>query len=347
MVKVVHGLVVGCLFIAMLVGCVPYSAPPPPTPKIPPPSPPSPLPPPVSPSSPTSTPPSPAEPSSPSQPANPPMNLTIDYIGIKSAYDEGDPYDRYSSEVKLVVLVSDGQEKSTPQLIPPTEYLNMRDFHVEELKQRVFYTPSVGDYLHVCILAYDVDPNTETLNLLSAFEKLGQSAAGALRMIVDSLPKESLVGYYESTWYAADNWGVGHHDAVGVGNFRVWLRIWSNQEPPPSPTPPSQPDVKIDRVVLPSTVSLGYIGLKNVNHTLVLTNNENTDVTIDYFGDSDLAKELYRSPVKGKAEVPRRGSIELPHQFQYSKAGTNTVTYIIKYDGKQLSRWSGKVTVTP
>ena len=84
-------------------------------------------------------------------------------------------------------------------------------------------------------------------------------------------------------------------------------------------------------------------------HAIVkqLTNNENIDVTIDYFGDSDLAKELYRSPVKGKVKIPRRGSIKVPHQFQYSQAGTNTVTYIIKYDGKELSRWSGKVTVIP
>lgn len=99
-------------------------------------------------------------------------------------------------------------------------------------------------------------------------------------------------------------------------------------------------------MVIPSTVSLGAIGLKTEKHTLILTNKENTDVTIDYFGDSDLAMDLYRSPVKGTVKVPGGSSIEVTHSFQYSKTGTTTITYIIYYHGNELDRWSGTVTVT-
>jgi len=249
--------------------------------------------------------------------------------------------------VKLVVVVSDGTTV-VERTVPFTGYQRMKDFDVWEVNIKGLHIDSATDYLKLSIRAYDVDPDIDfERSFLAALSGLGQAGASDIKTILDSLPGQWYLGEYDNTWYPSQNWGVGSYANEKGANLRVCFRIWSNQEPVPLPKLQLQPDIKIERVVLPSTVSLGYIGLKNVNHTLILTNNESTDVTIDYFGDSDLAKELYRKPVKGTVKVPARGSTEVPHQFQYSEAGTNTVTYIIKYDGKELDRWSGTVTVAP
>jgi len=290
--------------------------------------------------------PAPASSSSSTQQSEPTLNLAIDSVGILSAYNRH-PLSPHQAMVKLVVVMSDGRTV-VERTVPFTGYHKMKDFNVWEVNVKGLRIESAADYLKLSIRAYDVDPDIDfERSFMSVLDQLGQAGAGNIKMILDSLPGQWYLGEYENTWYPSQNWGIGSYADEKGANLRVCFRIWSNQEPAPSPMPQLQPDIRIERVVLPSTVSLGYIGLKNINHVLVLTNNESVEVAIEYFGDSDLAKELYRKPVKGIVKVPARGSIEVPHQFQYSQAGANTVIYTIKYDGKELDRWSGTVTVTP
>ncbi len=282
----------------------------------------------------------------PKQQSGPPLDIAIDSIGILSAYNRH-VLSPHQAMVKFVVVVSDGRTV-VERTVPFTGYQPMKNFDTWEVNIKGLHIDSATDHLKLSIRAFDVDPDIDfEKSFLSALDKLGQAGASDIKAILDSLPGQWYLGEYENTWYPSQDWGIGSYASEKGTNLRVCFRIWSNQEPAPLPKLQLQPDVKIERVALPNTVSLGYIGLKNVNHTLVLANNESTDVTIDYFGDSDLAKELYRRPVKGTVKVAGGGSIEVPHQFQYSKAGTNTVTYIIKYNGKELDRWSGTVTVTP
>lgn len=168
MVQVVCVLGVILLLVGAFVGCVPSSQP---------------SSPPLSSSPPSSAPPSSQNLPGPTQSTHPPLNVTIDYIGIKNAYTS---VDRYHSNVKIIVAVSDGKTNNEPITIPPAP---MTYFETREIKQRVFQTSSVGDYLKVSIMAYNVYNRDDTLNLLSAFEKLGQPVAGSFRAIVKSLPK--------------------------------------------------------------------------------------------------------------------------------------------------------------
>jgi hypothetical protein len=221
----------------------------------------------------------------------------------------------------------------------------MTYFETREIKQRVFQTSSVGDYLKVSIMAYNVYNRDDTLNLLSAFEKLGQPVAGSLKTIVESLPKESYVGYYDSIWYPADNWGIGSYEEKGVDNFRVWFRTWSGSEPPLIPKPEFLPDIKIKSVTIPSPISLGTWGNHQVNHKFTLENNENFAIGVRWVANSSLTGDFD----SGTVDLPGNGSREITRPITYSRKGTIQITYTIyyAYNGKQLDRWTGEVAVIP
>ena len=278
----------------------------------------------------------------------PPLNVTIHHIGIISAHDQEDYWD-LDGEVQLVVAITDGQVDSEPIIIPPSgQGFEMGDFETKEINRRVFHTSSVGDYLKISIMAYDIDSNTETLNMFSMFEMLGAPGATEFKRIYSLLPQEDdFIGYYEHIWYSDENWGIGQYSAEGHEDLLVWFSIWSDTEPAPIPKPSLLPDVKIKNVEVPSTVSLGPVGLRNPYHTLILENNEDIDIKIDYFGDTPLALDWYKSPVKGTVNVPKRSSKPVTHLFQYTKEGIAKVTYTIFYNNIELDTWSGEVTVLP
>jgi len=173
---------------------------------------------------------------------NPPLNVRIDYIGVKNAGGDDDLLpDDSNGEVQLVVVVADGKTP-TPEdqvFIPLTKQgYKMGDFKAIEINQRVFHTSSVGDYLKVSIIAYDVDSKTQTLNLLSVLEMLGARGATQLHAIIELLPQEDdLIGCYQRTCYKDENWGIGQYREVakntfGNDNFLVGISIWSEGKPP-------------------------------------------------------------------------------------------------------------------
>jgi len=273
---------------------------------------------------------------------HPPINVTIDYIGIKNAYNPGNSLDSRHSNVKIIVAVNDGKTNSNPVTIPPAL---MTYFDTREIKQRVFYTSSVGDYLKVSIMAYNVYNRDDTLSLLAAFEKLGQAAAGSLRTIVESLPKESYIGYYDSIWYPADNWGIGRYEEKGVDNIRVWFRIWSGSEPSPIPKPEFLPNIKIKNVTIPSPISLGVWGNRQVTHKFTLGNNENFAIGVKWAANSSVTGNFD----SGTVDLPGNGFKEITKQYTYTKKGTAEITYTIyyAYNGKKLDQRTVEVSVTP
>jgi len=75
-----------------------------------------------------------------------PLNVRIDYIGVKNAYDSDDPWDYSHSEVQLVVVVTDGKT-ATPEgevFIPwDKKGYKMESFETKKINQPVFHTSSV------------------------------------------------------------------------------------------------------------------------------------------------------------------------------------------------------------
>jgi hypothetical protein len=333
MVRVACALGAILLLVGTFVGCAPSYTPSLPTPNPTQPSPQPPSPPP------SSAPPSPQNLPGPTQSPNPPLNVTIDYIGIKNAYTS---VDRYHSNVKIIVAVNDGKTNNDPITIPPA---SMTYFETREINQRVFQTSSVGDYLKVSIVAYNVYNRDDTLSLLSAFEKLGQPVAGSLKTIVESLPKESYIGYYDSIWYPADNWGIGSYEEKGVDNFRVWLRIWSGSEPPLIPKPEFLPNIKVKDVTIPSPISLGKWGNHQVTHKFTLENNENFAIAVKWAANSSVTGDFD----SGTVDLPGNGYKEITKQYMYDRKGTAEITYTIYYgyNGKQLDQRTVEVSVMP
>lgn len=274
----------------------------------------------------------------------PPLNVNLHYIGIISAHDQEDPWDS-DGEVQLVVAITDGQVDSEPIIIPPTEQgFKIGDFETKEINRRVFHTSSVGDYLKVSIMAYDIDSNTETLNMLSMFEMLGAPGATEFKKLYSLLPQEDdFIGYYEHIWYPEENWGIGQYDAEGHEDLRIWFSIWSDTEPAAIPKPNLLPDVKIKNVSIPSETEQSAWVL-NTSHVLTLMNNEDHKITVNWNAYSSVTGNFG----SGSATVPGNGHIDIKKMYAYDqKPGPVEIRYTISYRGTELDTWSGTVTVIP
>lgn len=288
---------------------------------------------------------------------NPPLNVRIDYVGVKNAGGHDDLLpDDSNGEVQLVVVVADGKTP-TPEdqvFIPLTKQgYKMGDFEAIEINQRVFHTSSVGDYLKVSIIAYDVDSKTQTLNLLSALEMLGAPGAAQLRAIIELLPQEDdLIGCYQRTWYKDENWGIGQYREVAQNtfandNFLVGISIWSEGEPPTIPEPSLLPDVKIQNVDMPSQVkqsNSGWFYWEWYTNTLTLVNNEPIDVKVDWKAYSSAKGEFDH----GTAIVPADGKCDISRCYFYENdVGPLELTYTVSHNGRELDSWSGTMNVIP
>lgn len=168
-----------------------------------------------------------------------PINVTLEYFGVKCNHDGEDVWDP-DGEIQLLILITDGKEISQVSLPPDETGFKMGHFEVKRLHQPIFHTASVGEYLKLQILAYDIDSKEKTMSYLEILEAFGIPEASLLRQLYAMLPQEDdRVGYYERTWYPEDDWGIGQHAEVGVGDLRVWFSIWSDTEP----APPSKPSL--------------------------------------------------------------------------------------------------------
>lgn len=281
--------------------------------------------------------------------AAPALNVRIDYIGVIAAQGKDD-FDDYNGEVKLAIVVTDGQV-TEKWLIPPAEgnVFDMGDFETTEINQRVFHTASIGDYLKVSIIAYDIDSKTETLDYLSVLEVLGEilgvPGVGTIKQIYSVWPEEDdPIGYYQYVWKPDENWGIGQYEAKGHDDLRVWFQIYSDIEPPLISKPSLIPDVNIQSVNLPSEVKRSsFPFLYWYTHTLTLVNNESIDVWVDWQANSSVTGDF----AGGNVRVPANDCIIITEDYFYESVGITEVTYTISHNGRELDSWSGTVNVIP
>jgi hypothetical protein len=161
----------------------------------------------------------------------------------------------------------------------------------------------------------------------------------------DGLPQsKQLIGYYERTWSAAENWGASKSSyQETAGDLSIWFRIWSNNGFPIISRPQFGPEVKIQSVTLPvpKVSNEPYIP-SDYDTVFKLVNNEPKDLIIDWQAKSS-ATGIFDS---GKVLLPKRGVVDVTRSYRYTTAGTSKLTYTISYHGVQLDSWSDNVKVT-
>lgn len=268
------------------------------------------------------------------------LNVRIDYIGVKNAH---------GGNVQLVVVVSD-EDKIEKHLIPPVEEgLPMGNFEVKRIKQRVFHTPSVKNDVKINILAYHRDQSkTDYLAMIKMMEWYYGDSINMLKQLVENMPEnDELIGYYEETWGLDESWGVGPHSNVGHGDdFRVWLSIWSDEEPPLVSEPYFSPDVKIKNVSMPPEVkqsNSGWFYYRWYTNTLTLVNNESCPVEVYWSAVSSAQEEFH-----GTVTIPAKGTKDISEDYYYENdIGPLAWTYTISHNDRELHSWHGSMDVIP
>ena len=275
---------------------------------------------------------------------NPTLNLTVHYIGVISAHDQEDIWDP-DGEIQLLVLVTDGRETSEASIPIDGTGFNMGDFETQKINQRVFHTSSAGDYLKVSIVAYDIDSKKETLDYLSILEAFGVSGATSLKELYSLLPQEDdRIGYYESTWYAEENWGIGQYSAEGIEDLRVWFSIWSDTEPESISKPSLLPDAKIQNVDIPAQAKKSSAWFPLVyKHTITVVNDEQIEIQISWNVHSSNTGDFDN----GDITIPANSSKSITERYFYETAGQIELTYTISYRDSVIDSWSGTVNVIP
>lgn len=242
-------------------------------------------------------------------------------------------------------MANDGKTKIEFSYPSSGEGIPMEYFQLEDLgEQTIFHTSSVGDHLTISVLAYSCADKEATLSLgraLQAFEP----SMGPLLDFYERLPQSNeLIGWYEHTWYATQEWGSqGKYEAEGKGDLRLWFRIWSNKEPAPISEPLFMPEVRIQDVKLPTSAKPGFM---QYPITLSLVNSEKFDVPIRWEAVSSITGKVFDS---GTATVPKNGKLLEISKSYFWEAGNRTITYSVYYyyNNAKLDTWSGTLTITP
>jgi len=207
------------------------------------------------------------------QTINPPLNINIDYIGVKFDHD---PTIKGPGDIRLFVMISDGINEVHTVVPSENIYYILNDYETIEVNRLVFSTPSVGDHIKISIVAYEDDDNwiTNMLldnlpTLLSTFlnPTIGELVAGYQELAGKPLfaDNDDLVGSYDGFWSSSQSWGIGQYNCVGTDDFRLCLSVWSEPEPAHIPKP----------TLLPLTVFDGWY----VNGVKVDTTTQNNTIT--------------------------------------------------------------------
>ena len=269
-----------------------------------------------------------------------PLSVSIDYFWVGCAY---------GGDVQLVVVVNDEQVSEPAYLIPPgdTDY-DMGNFALKNAgHQRVFHTASVQGALKINVLAYHRDNSQKDyLNALDMMEwYYGSDSINMLRNLVLSMPEnDHLIGYYTYTWYPDESWGVGQHTNVGTDGLRIWYSIWSGTDPGSTSQPTIEnPDVTIESITVPETISLGFWESTYVQQTLRIKNNEDCDMSIDWQAHSSVTGDFD----SGTAVVSANSYKDITKGYYYNTVGSVELTYTISHDGIVLDTKSANTEVVP
>lgn len=279
---------------------------------------------------------------------NPPLNVTINQIGVK--FDHDPMSIQGPGDIRLVLVVSDGKQ-TIQEIIPPGEgTYPLNDYETMELNQRIFHTASAGEYLKIGIIAYDDDPETLVSDILQAAlpvlgPMIGLPDVGGISAIFTQYEqatgkplfenKDDYVGYFEGFWGSDESWGIGQHNAVGTGDFRVWLSIWSDSRPPSIPKQTLLPDVAIQSVDVPAEVEVG----KTYTYYVTLRNNESHSVTVTLKIHSSVTGDVSSQFVT----IPANSTRDVERRTKFEPAGVRIITYTILYKGAELDSLSKTV----
>jgi len=276
-------------------------------------------------------------------PTSPAIQVTLDYFGIKDTHQPSIYI--APNKIQLYVVADDGKTKMKFSYPSSGEGLPMEYFQLENLgEQTIFHTSSVGDHLTISVLAYSCADKEATLSLGRALQTF-EPSMGTLLDFYEKLPQsKELIGWYEHTWYATDEWGIkqGKYEAEGQGDLRLWFRIWSNREPTPIPRPLFIPEVRIQDVKLPANAKPGFM---QYPITLSLVNSEKFDVPIRWEAISSITGKFD----SGTATVPKNGKLLEISKSYFWEAGNRTITYTVYYyyNNAELDTWSGTLNVVP
>jgi hypothetical protein len=280
---------------------------------------------------------------------NPPLNVTINHIGVK--FDHDPMAIQGPGDIRLILLVTDGKQ-TVQEILPPGDgSFPLNDYETMQLNQRVFHTEAAGDYLRICIIAYDDDPETLVSDIIkvalpvlgSVFAQPLLTGAGDILSQYEQKTgkplfenKDDYVGYFEGSWYAAESWGIGQYNAVGIQDFKVWLSIWPDKEPPPMSTPVLKPDVTIQSVDVPPEVEVG----RSYNYSITLKNGESNSVSVTLKIVSSITGVVDTKSVT----VPAKGTLVVTETTKFEPAGARTITYTLLFGGLELHSLSKSVT---
>lgn len=283
---------------------------------------------------------------------NPPLNVTINHIGIKFDHDPSEFW-QGPGDIRLIALITDGKQ-TVQELLPPGESnFPLNDYQTVQLDQRVFHTPEAGDYLKIVLIAYDDDPESLVSDLVQAALPvlgpiLGVPYASEISTIFAQYQektgkplfenKDDYVGYFAGFWGSDQAWGIGQYQAVGTEDFRVWLSIWSDTEPPPIPKPTLMPNVTIQSVDVPAEVEVG----RYYEYKVTLMNDESRSVTVTLNVKSSVTGEVSSQSVT----LPATGISTIRQETKFEPAGVRTVTYSILYRNQQIASVTRTINAT-
>ncbi len=269
-----------------------------------------------------------------------PLNMTLDYFGIKSPHPP--TVSLTQNTIQLFGVISDG--KTTKQFEYPSNGIGIpaEYFHLESLDaQRIFSTTTAGDYLSVSILAYSCE-DKESIQSLGRALQAFEPSMGPVLDFYDKLPQsKELIGWYVHTWESTENWGINQKTyEAGNGDLKLWFRIYSDSEPQVTPKPAFLPNVKITSVTPPINAKPGY----SYPITFTVVNNEDFDIAINWEADSSLTGKFGN----GTVNIAKNSTLPITNTYGW-QAGNRTITYTIYYwyNNKKLDTLSVPLNIEP
>lgn len=279
-----------------------------------------------------------------------PLNVTLDYIGVKNNLAQSGPADIY-----FLTVISDGYATATQRFLPAEGSYRLDTYETIEYNQDIFSTDSAGDSLKVCILAYKQnDPQWRDAILIPALEEIERglnwgdyrSAEEIMTTVENHMAKseisftgggDSLVGYFEDVWGTGEQRGIGQYEGVGTDDLRLWFSIWSTEEPKTAAAPVLLPDVEIEDINSVATASAGY----NRTDIVRIHNSEAHALTVTLKGASELAGEFCNHDV----ELAAGGYAWLENEAGNPSAGLDTITYRVFFREAELDEASETLRV--
>jgi len=179
---------------------------------------------------------------------NPRVVVRLDIVGV---IDNGeDPFremiDKHG-EIFIGVIVKDGKSVFKRRL-PAEGYYELADNTAIEVRELIFTSDAVGDYININIIGFENDGGIAEELLVQALNIAATSSMGTLGSIMLSLAGVDLtdtfrdvinlhddyLGEYYEEWPQSDNWGIGPYMDIrcdkgdGIG-LRLWFTISSPQ----------------------------------------------------------------------------------------------------------------------